>query len=255
MPYGFMPAGEPKFGEVAEAYDAFRVGYTALVYEHLARRCGLRPGVDVLDLGCGTGISATPLLERGANVIGVDPDERMLELAERHVGSRAQLLLGRAEEIPLADASIDLAVCAQSAHWFREPEASREIRRVLRPGGAAVYLWKYPAPETRYTYLVDELLVQLTGKPIRTSYTVGTVPELLMPGWEGYERAVFEQPVAFTRESYVGFVSSRDRIRQIAGDHRDELLQRLDERLRELEPSGAFVERNLVYVVSARAVA
>jgi SAM-dependent methyltransferase len=248
-----MPAGAPRFGEIAEEYDAFRVGYTALVYEHLARRCGLHPGADVLDLGCGTGISTTPLLDRGANVIGVDPDATMLERAHRHLNSRANLLQGQAEDLPLGDSSVDLVVCAQSAHWFKEPEASREIHRVLRPGGAAVYLWKYPAPETRYTYLVDELLVQLTGKPIRTSYTVGTVPELLMPGWDGYERAVFEQPVAYTRESYVGFVSSRDRIRQIAGDRIHELLELLGERLAELQPSGAFVERNLVYVVSARA--
>ena len=247
-----MPPGEPRFGEVAEEYEAYRVGYTALVYEHLARRCGLHAGARVIDLGCGNGISAVPLLDRGASVIGVDPDGVMLALAAARIGDRADLRIGRAEEVPAEDGEADLVLAAQSAHWFTEPNASREIQRVLREGGSAVYLWKYPAPDTPYVYLVDELIAGLTGAPVRTIYGVGTVPELLGAGWTGYARAVFEQPVAYTVSSYVGYVSSRDRVRQIAGDHREELLELLADRLRALEPSGAFVERNLVYVVSAQ---
>jgi SAM-dependent methyltransferase len=255
MPYGYMPPGEPRFGEVADAYDSFRVGYTALVWEHLARRCGLRPGTEVLDLGCGNGISTLPLIDRGANVVGVDPDVVMLERAGGRLEGRARLLEGRAEAIPLPDESVDLVIAAQAAQWFREPEASGEIRRVLRPGGSVAYLWKYPAPETPYVYLADELLTELTGTPVRTVYGLGTMPDLLRPGYGAYERAVFEQPVPYTVERYVGWVSSRDRIRQIAGEHREELLERLADRLARLEPAGAFVERNLVYVFSARRAA
>jgi ubiquinone/menaquinone biosynthesis C-methylase UbiE len=247
-----MPEGEPEFGQVADEYDAYRVGYTHAVWEHLERACGLRPGVRVLDVGCGNGLSATPLVERGADVVGVDPSATMLERAAVRLPEGVRLLEGRAEALPLADASFDIAVAAQSAHWFREPEASTEIRRVLRPGGSVVYLWKYPAPDTPYTYRVDELLVRLTGQAVHTIYGVGTVPELLGPGFEGYERRVFEQAVTFTIESYIGFVASRERVRQVAGEHRAELLEALREWLEQGEPSGAFVERHLVYVVSAR---
>jgi SAM-dependent methyltransferase len=252
VPYGFMPPGPPRFGDVAEAYDAYRVGYTALVYEHHARRCGLVPGARVIDLGCGNGLSTVPLVERGADVVAIDPDEAMLEHAAHRLGERAILLAGRAEQIPLPDACADLVVAAQSAHFFEEPTARREIRRVLRPGGVCAFLWKYPAPDTRYVYLVDEVLVQRLGVEVRTMYGVGTVPELLGDGFEEYERAVFEQPVTYTIDSYIGYVSSRDRFRRIAGERSDELLDVLAARLREREPAGAFVERNLVYVVSAR---
>jgi ubiquinone/menaquinone biosynthesis C-methylase UbiE len=246
-----MPPGEPRFGELAAEYDAFRVGYTAKVYEHLANRCGLASGADVVDLGCGNGLSTLPLIEAGATVTAVDSDPAMLRLAREKLGDGATVIAGRAERLPLESASYDLVLAAQAAHFFREPEASREIRRVLRPGGTVAYVWKYPAPDTPYVYLADELLTLLTDQQVRTTYGVGTVPELLASGWRGYRRAVFEQPVAYTIGRYVGYQSSRDRIRQLAGEHREDLLQRLDLRLRALEPSGAFVERNLAYVISA----
>jgi SAM-dependent methyltransferase len=176
----------------------------------------------------------------------------MLEHAAARLGERARLRHGRAEQIPVADASADLVLAAQSAHFFDEPDASREIHRVLRPGGVCAYLWKYPAPDTPYVYLVDELMVEHVGAPVRTFYGVGTVPELLADGFVEYQRAVFEQPVTYTIESYVGYISSRDRFRRLAGARYDEVLEALAGRLDALEPTGAFVERNLVYIVSAR---
>jgi len=252
MPYGFMLPGEPRFGELGDEYEAFRTGYGAAVWEHLARHCGLGSGTRAVDLGCGTGLAMVPMLDYGADVVGIDPDAGMRSRAERHLEGRATVLDGRAESIPLGDAVVDLVVAAQSAHWFEEPAASSEIRRVLRPGGAVAYIWKYPAPDTPFVYLVDELLCKLTGQAVRTSYAVGTVAELVGDGWTEYRRAVFEQPVAYTVKSYLGYQSSRDRIQRLAGTHRDELLALLEERLLREVPSGAFVERNLAYVVTAR---
>ncbi|HEY1479581.1 MAG TPA: class I SAM-dependent methyltransferase [Gaiellales bacterium] len=249
-----MPSSSPSFAKVADAYEAYRLGYTGLVWEHLARRCGLVEGADVIDLGCGTGLSSRPLIDRGANVVGIEPDEVMLARAEATLGDRARFLRGRAEELPLPDASADLVVSAQAAHWFEEPDASDELLRVLRPGGYIAYVWKYPTPETPYTYLVDEIATRLTGRSLLAGaiYGIGTVSQLLRPGLEGYSRVTFEQPIAYTVERYVGYVSSRERIRQLLGTRMDELLGELGERIAQLEPTGAFIEQNLAYVVSAR---
>jgi ubiquinone/menaquinone biosynthesis C-methylase UbiE len=249
-----MPSSSPSFGKVADAYEAYRLGYTGLVWDHLARHCGLVSGADVIDLGCGTGLSSRPLIERGANVVGVEPDSEMLARAEAALGDRARFQLGRAEQLPLPDRSVDLVVAAQAAHWFEEPEAGNEILRVLRPGGHIAYIWKYPTPETPYTYLVDEIATRLTGKSLLAGamYGIGTVSQLLRPGLERYSRVTFEQPIAYTVERYVGHVSSRERVRQLLGPQMDALLGELSERISQLEPSGAFIEQNLAYVVSAR---
>jgi ubiquinone/menaquinone biosynthesis C-methylase UbiE len=249
-----MPSSSPSFARVADAYEAYRLGYTGLVWDHLAHSCGLVPGADVVDLGCGTGLSSLPLIERGANVIGIEPDAEMLARAEVALGDRARFQRGRAEELPLPDASVDLVVAAQAAHWFEEPHAGDEILRVLRPGGHVAFVWKYPTPETPYTYLVDEIATRLTGRSLLAGaiYGIGTVSQLLRPGLEGYSRVTFEQPIAYTVERYVGHVSSRERVLQLLGPQMDALLSELSERIALLEPSGAFIEQNLAYVVSSR---
>ena len=95
-----MPESSPSFGKVADAYEAYRLGYTGLVWDHLGRHCGLVEGADVIDLGCGTGLSSRPLIDRGANLIGIEPDAEMLARAEATLGDRARFQLGRAEKLP-----------------------------------------------------------------------------------------------------------------------------------------------------------
>lgn len=97
-------------------------------------------GKDVVDIGCGGGALVRELAAAGARPIGVEISETQLATArERDGGSGARYLVGRAEDLPLADASIDLAVFMRTLHHV--PPASleaalREARRVLRPGGA-----------------------------------------------------------------------------------------------------------------------
>ena len=61
------------------------------------------------------------------------------QLIRQHPEIKAKA--GSAEHIPLADASLDAVVCAQSFHWFATPEALREIHRVLKPDGALGLIW------------------------------------------------------------------------------------------------------------------
>ncbi len=92
----------------------------------------------ILDLGCGTGRFSAPLAEWfGAKVIGVEPSEKMRRQAEANA-SRPQVtyIAGNAEAIPSEDDSFDAAFLSMAIHHFKSiPDACREIRRVLKPGG------------------------------------------------------------------------------------------------------------------------
>jgi SAM-dependent methyltransferase len=92
------------------------------------------------DLAAGTGLFARAVEERVAEVIAVEPDERMRDvLTERSPGMR--VLAGRAEEIPLPDASVDAVFVSTAWHWFDPERAVPEIARVLRDGGRLGVLW------------------------------------------------------------------------------------------------------------------
>lgn len=100
----------------------------------------LAPGPRVLDLGAGTGKLTATLIALGTEVIAVEPDPAMLtEL--RRVLPAVRALPGRAEAIPLPDASVDAVLAGNAMHWFDMAVAGPEIARVLAPGGILAGLW------------------------------------------------------------------------------------------------------------------
>src|SRR5712691_5525088 len=91
----------------------------------------------ILDLGCGTGRFSEALAVRfDAEVIGIDPSEKMLEQAKRKRSDRGiRYEPGRGESIPLPNNSVDLIFMSMIFHHFDNPTlATRECRRVLRKG-------------------------------------------------------------------------------------------------------------------------
>jgi ubiquinone/menaquinone biosynthesis C-methylase UbiE len=124
------------FGGVADAYDRGRPSYPIAAVTWLI---GDDPAT-VLELGAGTGKLTRVLVDQGHDVHATDPDPAMLALLEAHLPGVRTAVAG-AEEIPLADASVDAVIAAQAFHWFDLDRALPEIARVLRPGGRICLLW------------------------------------------------------------------------------------------------------------------
>ena len=98
----------------------------------------LDPDMIVGDLGCGTGSLALALAQHVAAVHAVDGSAAMLLAARTRLAGQPNVVLseGSLEALPLADASLDVAVLMLVLHHVAEPSrVLREARRVLRPGG------------------------------------------------------------------------------------------------------------------------
>lgn len=124
------------FGSQAAAYERGRPSYPPEAVDWLLPD-GAR---DVLDLGAGTGKLTSRLIERGLNVVAVDPIAELLDVLRTTLPD-TPALSGSAEQIPLPDNSIDAVLVAQAWHWFDPDRAATEIARVLRPGGRLGLLW------------------------------------------------------------------------------------------------------------------
>ena len=124
------------FGEEAAAYERGRPSYPPEAIDWLLPK-GAR---NVLDLGAGTGKLTVRLVERGLDVIAVDPIPEMLEVLSSSLPD-TPALLGTAEDIPLPDDSVDSVLVAQAWHWFDPERAIKEVARVLRPGGRLGLVW------------------------------------------------------------------------------------------------------------------
>ncbi len=125
------------FGAAAAAYAEHRPDYPAAAVRWALESA---PGRRVLDLGAGTGKLTAALVELGVDVIAVEPDPAML--AELHRSLPAvRALPGRAEALPVPDASVDAVLAGNSMHWFDMNVAGPELARVLAPRGILAGLW------------------------------------------------------------------------------------------------------------------
>jgi SAM-dependent methyltransferase len=101
-------------------------------------------GLDVIELGCGTAYVSAWLARRGARAVGIDNSPRQLETAralQAEFGLEFPLLLGNAEQVPLPDASFDLAISEYGAAIWADPYRwIPEAARLLRPGGQLMFL-------------------------------------------------------------------------------------------------------------------
>ncbi len=124
------------FQLAAADYERGRPSYPPAAVERMGREIGIETGQTVIDLAAGTGKLTRLLVSLlPAQVIAVEPIAAMraqLELAVRGV----TVLDGTAEQIPVADDTARAVFVAQAFHWFRVPEATAEIARVLGAGGA-----------------------------------------------------------------------------------------------------------------------
>jgi SAM-dependent methyltransferase len=105
-------------------------------------------GKDVIELGCGTAYFSAWLVRRGARVTGLDVTPAQLETArrcQRETGLEFPLVEASAEDVPLPDASFDLALSEYGASIWCDPQRwIPEAARLLRPGGELVFLCNSP---------------------------------------------------------------------------------------------------------------
>jgi ubiquinone/menaquinone biosynthesis C-methylase UbiE len=140
---GFVPA--LRFPALNRLYDPLMALTTreGEFRRRLLERAAIRPGQRVLDVGCGSGslLALAGRLAPEVELHGIDPDDDMLERAERKLragDTSADLRRGLAGELPYDDGSFDRVFCSLVFHHLG-PEgvraAAAEIARVLRPGG------------------------------------------------------------------------------------------------------------------------
>jgi SAM-dependent methyltransferase len=125
-----------RFGTVAEEYDKYRPGPP----EAASSLLGDLEGREVLEVGAGTGKLTRFLLSHGALLSIIEPDDDMRKvLLRRSPGVR--VLQGTAESVPEADMSFDAVFSSSAWHWFRQPDATNELGRVLRDNGVLNVWW------------------------------------------------------------------------------------------------------------------
>jgi ubiquinone/menaquinone biosynthesis C-methylase UbiE len=133
------------WGDRAETWDRHNDFGMAKVAAKALEVVDLRPGMDCVDLGCGTGRLALKLAEGGANVIGVDVSGAMIGRMEAQAKQegieRVRGMTTPIEHLSLPTASVDLVITNYALHHLLDADKEKVVRAAfgwLRPGGQLV---------------------------------------------------------------------------------------------------------------------
>jgi len=195
-----------RFSVRVEDYARYRPDYPAEVAELAERECGLRAGSAVADVGCGTGLLARLFLERGCQVIGIEPNPEMREAGRKALAAQARFRMvdGRAEATTLEAASVDFVTVGQAAHWFDADRAHREFARILKPGGWLLLVWNERKRQPGFMADYEALIAH--HAPERPRIDSDRISRLF--GGGGWRLARFDHRQTLDREGLRGRVAS-----------------------------------------------
>jgi len=227
------------FGTDARRYDRARPSYPrAMVDRILAESPGAGSGVRagsgprVLDVGCGTGIVGRLFQAAGAEVLGVDPDERMA--AQARAGG-LEVEVARIEEWEPAGATFNMVVAGQAWHWIDPVAGASTAGRALGPGGRLAVFWNSFRPPPGLGEAMTAVVKRvLPDTPLRNG----------LPGPDGYARLAdralggmreagvfqdldtwfFDWERPYTRDEWLDAVPTFGGNNQLPAAQRDELL-------------------------------
>jgi SAM-dependent methyltransferase len=158
------------FGGVAALYDRARPSYPSELIDALMALSSRR----VLDVGCGTGKAARLLVERGCDVLGVEPDPSMAAIARSHGITVEEATF---ESWEARGRVFDLVVSGQAWHWVDPERGLAKAASVLRTGGHLGVFWNRGRPDRHTAKVLDEVYTRLAPALARTNVAVNMPPE------------------------------------------------------------------------------
>jgi ubiquinone/menaquinone biosynthesis C-methylase UbiE len=143
MAHDWREAGNA-WGHAANDWACFWEHYSTPTVTAIFDRLGVGPGVRLLDVACGSGGVARLARSMGAEVVGIDAAEELVDIAQLR-NPDADIRVGSMFELPWEDESFD-AVVSINGIWGGNDDALSEAHRVLRPGGGIGISFWGPGP-------------------------------------------------------------------------------------------------------------
>jgi len=121
-------------------------------------------GMNVLDIGCGTGAHLKIYQNEDCNIYGVDLSAAMIEMARVKLGEKAILLLGSATELNFGDVQFDLILCTTVLHEMAQnirEEVLSEAKRVLKSRGRILLIDFHPGPIKKLKGVYSKIIITI----------------------------------------------------------------------------------------------
>jgi SAM-dependent methyltransferase len=229
-----------EFAGVASAYERGRPDYPPAVVGAMAAELQLAQGSPVLDLAAGTGKLTRALVAAGLDVTAVEPLVEMRGILAGTVGPE-RVIEGVAEAIPLEDSSMAAVTVADAFHWFDQPAALAEIRRVLQPGGGLALVATIPDwTGASWAHDLGEMINAL--RPAHPHFDGPPWQEVVQhtPGWRPPRTVRVWTPSPADPEGIPPYLTSMSWVAAMPAEDREAMLDRAREMIRTGETPDAL---------------
>ncbi|MER6499819.1 class I SAM-dependent methyltransferase [Streptomyces sp. NPDC001455] len=243
------PSRALSFDRAAARYAAARPGYPPALFDAVEELAG-RPlrGARTIDVGAGTGIATRLLLDRGAQVLAVEPGPGMAGQLHRTL-PRVPVVRGDGNRLPLATACADLITYAQSWHWTDPGLSAAEALRVLRPGGALALWWNVSDRSVPWIAEQDVRLRRFFGADRSAHGSPDHSPRLLPEFGQVHRSVPWARTVSL--DTHLANLGTHSAFLVLGDEAARRFLREERERLSELFPDGTVEESYVVELVVA----
>jgi SAM-dependent methyltransferase len=241
------------FGKVAQAYERFRPGYPADLFDVVLAYAG-RPIATALEIGAGTGKATRLLAARGVAVTASEPDGAMLAELRRHVPANVTTLQAPFEELAPGK-RYGLVYAAAALHWTEPAGRWPRVAALLEPGGAFAsfggpFQLGDPAiadavRDARAPFLASDDIPSPDGTP--------PAEPMQWPGTELRQSALFtdvrqcviERRLTMSAGDYLGHLSTISAYLELPAGVRDQVFDRIRDVLPETVEIAADITAHL----------
>lgn len=137
------------YKKTAKFYDTFVEPFNAVLRKIMLKMYFPKKGMQVLEIGCGTGTNLTLYQQAGCDVFGIDLSPSMVKLANQKLGEQSHIKLGDASHMPYPDGYFDLVIAMLTLHEMPgmiRSSVINEMTRVMKKEGRLMLVDYHPGP-------------------------------------------------------------------------------------------------------------
>ncbi len=208
----------------------------------------------IVDLGCGTGLSTLAWIGKCDNIIGIDPNAEMLSIAKKK-SNNISFINTYSNNTNLPDNSTDIVICSQSFHWMNPTDTLAEVNRILKPNGVfATIDCDWPPvcsleAELAYSQLLNKVrFIELENKEICKTFQRWNkdkhLQNIKQSGYFKYCREiVFMNKEKCNANRFIGIALSQGGLQTILKTHSDLIendIELFEKKIKSIYGNGEF---------------
>lgn len=195
-----------RFSHMENDYAKYRPNYSNEAIDYIINYCNLNKNSTIADIGAGTGKLSLPFIKKGMFVYGIEPNHDMYKKCVENLSDYSNFkgILSPAEDIELANTSIDLVTVGQAFHWFDLELFKKECQRILKQSSFVSILYNNGDYDKEVVNEIHTLSKKYCPEYKGSSGGLNNNEDVFVSFFKNYEKVVFKNDYVLSKDQFIG---------------------------------------------------